>query len=160
MKEIEFTASIKTIDSMESLSMDDQELIKEAIEQLDIAYAPYSDFNVGASVRLSNGASFQGSNQENASYPLCICGERVALYHAAVLHPDIPMKTLAIVARNNKKTLPHPVFPCGACRQVIVEYETRHNQKMKILLKGDSDEIYILESGHSLLPFSFDGSFL
>lgn len=145
---------------MEEMSNDDRQLMLTAIAQLEKAYAPYSQFHVGAAARLLDGEIFIGSNQENASYPLCMCGERVALYNAAANKPEIPVEALAITIKNQKSTIDKPVSPCGACRQVISEYEFRHNHKIRILLKSDGDEVYELDSVADLLPMGFNGSFL
>jgi cytidine deaminase len=138
----------------------ENDLIQEAIKQLDYAYAPYSNFLVGAAVLLNNGKIYGGCNQENASYPLCMCGERVAIYHATISAPGEKIVSVAITARNEKMKIIKPVMPCGACRQVITEYSQRHDQLIKIYLRTDDDMIYICEDSHLLLPFGFDKSFL
>jgi cytidine deaminase len=146
--------------SQESLTQNDRNLIAFAMEQLDIAYAPYSRFRVGAAVRLKDGSIYAGCNQENASYPLCMCGERVALYNAAVYAPNIAPETLAIVIKNEKKPITTPVSPCGACRQVISEFEQRFKNPIRILLTSDGQTIYELQSVQDILPLSFDSGFL
>lgn len=150
----------KKYQSIEELTAKDQELMLAAIAQLDNAYAPYSGFHVGAAVRLKDDSVFLGSNQENASYPLCMCGERVALYNAAVYRRDIPVESLAITVRSKQKIITQPVSPCGACRQVISEYESRHQHPIRIMLKSDSPEILELRSVSDILPLGFNGSFL
>jgi cytidine deaminase len=160
METVTNTFKYKVYANMEELTPDDSQLVHAAIEQLDNAYAPYSKFHVGAAVRLNDGSVSVGSNQENASYPLCMCGERVALYSAAAQKPSMPMKTLAITIRNENMTIDKPVSPCGACRQVISEYEFRHGQAIKILLKSDGPEVYEINSVADLLPLGFNGSFL
>lgn len=142
------------------LSKKENELIEEAIHQMDHAYAPYSNFLVGAAVLLENGKIYGGCNQENASYPLCMCGERVALYHATISEPNQKVLSIAITAKNEKTKLIKPVMPCGACRQVITEYSDRHNQVIKIYLRTDEDLVYVCEDSYKLLPFGFDKSFL
>lgn len=145
---------------LDELSPLDKELMQKAVEQLDNAYAPYSGFLVGAAVRLVDASIFLGSNQENASYPLCMCGERVALYNAATYKGSIPIESLAITIKNIRMPIDRPVSPCGACRQVISEYENRHHHPIRILLKSDSNEIYEINSVSDLLPLGFNGSFL
>lgn len=142
------------------LSLLDKTLIDKAVAMTDAAYAPYSGFLVGAAAQLSNGVVLGGCNQENASYPLCMCGERVALYNAAANYPNESVVTLAIVARNPKKKLTQPVSPCGACRQVIAEYESRYKSDIRILLKGETDDIIAFKSIKELLPYGFDDTFL
>lgn len=144
----------------QSLSLLDKSLVDKAVSMTDVAYAPYSGFLVGAAAQLSNGVVLGGCNQENASYPMCMCGERVALYNAAANYPSESVVTLAIVARNPKKKLTQPVSPCGACRQVIAEYESRYGSDIKIILKGETDDVIIFDSIKELLPFGFDDTFL
>jgi cytidine deaminase len=160
MRKIEHSASVIIYDSIEELSFHDQELLKIAIAQMDSAYAPYSQFKVGASARTKNGNIYGGCNQENASYPLCICGERVALYHAGAVEPMEPITTLAITVRSELRSVEGLISPCGACRQVISEFEHRHKHNIEIYLKSDGPEVYYFESIKSLLPFDFNGSFL
>lgn len=142
------------------LSEKENDMIDMAISQMDFAYAPYSRFFVGAAVLLENGNIYGGCNQENASYPLCMCGERVALYHATISEPNKKVLAVAITARNEKVKLIKPVMPCGACRQVITEYSDRHNQIIKVYLRTDEDLVYLCEDSFKLLPFGFDKSFL
>jgi cytidine deaminase len=160
MKIVDNQFQYKIYDSIDELTESDRELVLKAIEQLDVAYAPYSHFHVGAAVRLKDGSIYLGSNQENASYPLCMCGERVALYNAAVYKPKVAVESLAITIKNLQMKIDKPVSPCGACRQVISEYEFRHQQAIRILLKSDSNEIYELSSVEDLLPLGFNGTFL
>lgn len=160
MQIVENHFQYKIYGSLSELNADDRELVEVAISQLDNAYAPYSNFHVGAAARLNDRSIYKGSNQENASYPLCMCGERVALYNAAVYKPDQAIESLAITIRNAQMQIDKPVSPCGACRQVISEFEFRHKQHIRILLKSDSPEIYELRSIEDLLPLGFNASFL
>ena len=148
----------KHFDSLEDLEADESKLMKEAISMLERAYAPYSGFRVGAAAMTEDGRIFRGCNQENASYPLCICGERVALFNAGSEAHDVPVIKLAIVCKNSKNPSKEPVSPCGACRQVIAEFESRHQTKIKIILKGDADKIYTVDGINELLPYMFDSS--
>lgn len=151
---------------MEKFKFDDlqkreQELVKEAHQALGHAYAPYSKFHVGAAVRLEDGTICQGSNQENASYPLCMCAERTAMYHAISRFPDQQFFSLAIICQNQNKTLHKIGSPCGACRQVILEYETRFGKPIKVFMaKDDLSEVLVIDSIKEILPLSFDGSML
>lgn len=145
---------------IKALAPEDQLLLRTAQDHLGLAYAPYSGFRVGAAALTANGQVAAGANQENASYPLCMCGERVALYHCAVRHPGEVITTLAIVVQG-KKPLSAPAPPCGACLQVIREFETRQGaHPIRMLLKADANEIWEVPSAEAMLPFSFDGSFL
>ena len=160
MKELKVTSTIKVYESINELSEEERQLMILAKEQLHYSYAPYSKFRVGAAVKLENGEIFKGCNQENASYSLCICGERVALFNAGAKYPDGVVKLLAITASNEELEILKPVAPCGACRQVILEFEEKQGSNIKILLMGDGSEIYAFENSRELLPFSFDRSYL
>lgn len=142
------------------LDKDDRLAVEEAIRQLTLSYAPYSHFQVGAGITLDDGSVLGGSNQENASYPLCMCAERVALYHFSAFKPGSQIKTLAITAQNHEGLIERAVFPCGACRQVILEYERRQNSPIRILIYTRSGQTYIVEGATAILPFAFDESFL
>ena len=125
----------------ETLSPEDQDLLRRATENQQKAYAPYSEFLVGAALVTAQDKIVGGANQENASYPLCMCGERVALYNSAVQFPGVEIATIAIVVRG-KKPMASPAPPCGACLQVIREFEYRQNEKpIRLLLKADSDRV-------------------
>lgn len=160
MKKSTWSISYTTYSSAKELSADEQLILKYAEEQLQHAYAPYSEFHVGAAALLDNGKITLGSNQENASYPLCMCGERVALYASSSQYPGVGVQAIAILAQNQNKPIDEPISPCGACRQVIREYEIRQSKPIKILLKADGDEILVFETVADLLPFSFDQSYL
>jgi len=159
MREISIESKFVIYDSVDDLTLEEKTLMERAISMLDNAYAPYSKFYVGAAALTTSGNIYVGCNQENASYPLCICGERVALFNAGANEPTEPIKLLAIVCHNPRKKVDQPVSPCGACRQVIAEFELRHKTVYSILLKGDTDKIYRTDS-KSLLPFGFDSNFL
>ncbi|MEI8048241.1 MAG: cytidine deaminase [Bacteroidota bacterium] len=141
----------------DNLSDQDKDLLQLAWEACDSAYAPYSNFHVGASVRLANDLVFKGNNQENAAYPSGICAERVAVFSASALHPGIPIRSIAVVARTEVFNLSVPVTPCGACRQVIAEYEMLSGQPIRILLQGNSEKIWIIDGIANLLPLMFHG---
>ncbi len=131
-----------------------QVLINKAKEQVHSAYAPYSNFYVGAAVLLENGALFEANNQENAAYPSGLCAERVALFYANAQFPDVPVKAIAITAFHNGEYITEPISPCGSCRQVILESENRFKQPIDIYLHG-AEFTYHLEKAQSLLPLGF-----
>lgn len=160
MKLISKTTKIWAYDQLADLNEEQQQTILHAQDQLKNAYAPYSKFRVGAAVLLQDGSYYFGCNQENASYPLCMCGERNAIYNAKVNRPNGVIKSLAIVIKNEVKSISEPGFPCGACRQVILENEMRQSDDIEILLMADGPLIYRIESGKSLLPFGFTQDFL
>ena len=159
MKNINSIASYILYDSINDLKEDEQLLIRKAILMVESAYAPYSNFYVGSAAMTDSGSIYVGCNQENASYPLCICGERVALFNAGANEPNTPIKMLAVVCHNPNNPVENPASPCGACRQVIAEFEQRHKQSFPVFIKGDSDKIIQIDSG-DLLPIGFNASFL
>lgn len=138
----------------DELSSDDLELVELAKNATKNSYANYSHFYVGAAVRLSDGNTMIGANQENAAFPSGLCAERTAIFAAQAQHPEQSITTLAIAARNDNGFLSDPISPCGACRQVILEIEDRYKSPIKILLYG-SQGIYVMESVKDLLPFCF-----
>ena len=147
------------ITTFTELPPEDRELLDEARRATKLAYAPYSRFKVGAALRTASGAIVIGANQENASYPLCMCGERVALYNSAMLYPDDPIITVAI-AVESEHTEVEPAAPCGACLQVLSEYEMRQNKPIRLLLQGDSEKVMDIKEIREALPLQFDGEFL
>ena len=154
MKELKINIPI-AVYTYDELSDADRQLIDTARQATYRSYAPYSHFSVGAAVRLVNGEIVSGSNQENAAYPSGICAERTALFYANAQYPDLPVEALAIAARNTQgEFLPHPISPCGACRQVMLETEQRHAHPMRILLYG-TRQIYEVKQVGDLLPFAF-----
>jgi cytidine deaminase len=155
-KTVETKVKIYTFDE---LNRGYQQLLEKAKEQVQNAYAPYSGFNVGAAVELENGEIFTGNNQENAAYPSGLCAERVAMFYANARYPNVPVKTLAIAAFVNGKFLPNPVTPCGSCRQVLLETESRFGKDIPVLLYG-TEEVYLIENVKQLLPLCFEKSSL
>lgn len=154
MKNLELKSIIKECQFKE-LNQEEQHLLELAIEATNRSYAPYSNFRVGAALLLNNGVEIVGCNQENAAYPAGLCAERSALFAAGAQYPDVPVKLLAIAARTPKGELQaEPVSPCGVCRQVIIETETRYHQPVRILLYG-RDRIYAIDGISSLMPLSF-----
>ncbi len=135
-------------------------LLIEARKYLNHAYAPYSQFKVSAAILLENNEIILGTNQENAAYPSGLCAERVAMFFASSKFPKMPFKAIAITANNISDTLKHPVFPCGSCRQVMLEYETLQNKPIRFILSGSEGKIIIVNGIDNLLPFSFDAKSL
>jgi cytidine deaminase len=155
MKKVELKIAFSEYENASELSPVEQELIKKAIDACDSAYAPYSDFHVGAALLLDNGVIITGNNQENVAYPSALCAERVAIYYAGSQHPNVAVKTVAITCKSDTVHLTEPLSPCGACRQAMAEYETRHNSKIKVILVGDTNKIIVVDSVADLLPFMF-----
>lgn len=133
----------------------ERELLQKAREASDSAYAPYSNFYVGAALLLENGEVVIGNNQENAAYPSGLCAERVAIYAAGAQYPNVAIKIIAITCKSKQFHVNEPLSPCGACRQAMSEYEMRHHQNIRIVLAGETGKIRVMESIADLLPFMF-----
>jgi cytidine deaminase len=142
------------------LPHDYKTLINKSQEAQSKAYAPYSEFKVGASILLEDGTIFSGSNQENAAYPSGLCAERVAIFSCGAQFPDLKIKVMAITCDLDRLSLPDILAPCGACRQSICEYESRQNQPIKILLRCPGNMVLEFHSIEDLLPFSFKSNAL
>jgi cytidine deaminase len=155
-KQIAFTYELYN-DSNE-LAEQDLQLLNQARRVTGEAYAPYSQFHVGAAARLTSGEIITGANQENAAYPVTICAERVLLGIAAMLHPHTPIHTLAVSFSSDHRDAAHPISPCGMCRQALLEYEGRMQQPIRIILSGQSGQVYIIETAQQLLPLAFTSS--
>jgi len=151
------TVAYTEVSGIDQLTTEDRKLLKEAWTACGSAYAPYSNFHVGAALILANDLIFRGNNQENAAYPSGICAERVAVFSASAMYPGIPIKSIAVVAKTEVFNLEYPVTPCGACRQVIAEYETLSGQPIRIILQGNSEKIWIIDGITNLLPLMFHG---
>ena len=142
------------------LTKEDSALLTEARKITQKAYAPYSNFLVGAAGICNNGEMVFGTNQENASYPVGICAERVLLASASMLQTEEPIKTIAISYNNLSGSggSDKPVTPCGMCRQSLAEYEERTKQPIRLILSGMEGKVIVIQSAAQLLPFSFGGS--
>ena len=160
MKEIKITTSFTSYDHLEELPDEVQSLMNQAVISREKAYAPYSEFKVGAAILMENQEMVVGNNQENASYPSGLCAERVAVYHAGAVYPDIKIKTIAITVASNKYKVEEPAPPCGACRQALAEYEIKQKAPITVFFMGEQGKILSSDSVKNLLPFLFDSSFL
>jgi len=154
MKNLEISTKI-TICLYDELNKTEKILVNAAKEALKNAYAPYSQFQVGAAILLKNNEIVCGNNQENAAYPSGLCAERTALFYANAKYPDQAVDTIAIAAFTNGAYTEQPITPCGACRQVILEAQNRYKHPVRIILYGEK-EIYIVEKITDLLPLSFN----
>ncbi len=155
MEKIELNLNYEVYDANE-LNFEDQNLLNQAFEVTKNAYAPYSQFYVGAAVKLKDGTIILGNNQENAAYPSGICAERNALFHVGALGKGKEIEAIAIRARTNSLVLNQPIFPCGACRQVMLEYEQLSNQPIKVLMQGETGKVLISKGIENfLLPLVF-----
>lgn len=156
MKEITINTTISVFNGIPDLPLEIQSLMKLAIETRKNAYAPYSNFKVGAAILLDNGKIVLGSNQENAAYPSGLCAERVAIFQAGAIYPNAKIIKLAITAASESNPTLSPIPPCGACRQSIAEYEFKQEIPIEIFFMGESGEVYKSNSINNLLPLSFD----
>lgn len=155
MKERKFEFQYEVYNDISELTEKDAWLLSEARTVTEQAYAPYSNFYVGAVAILNNGEIVAGTNQENASYPVGICAERVLLGNAATLYPNINIETIAISYNSEEVKSDHPISPCGMCRQALLEYETRLKKPIRLILGGMEGKIQIIKTASLLLPFAF-----
>lgn len=155
-KDVQF--SVDVYSSAAELAPGDVALLEAARAATAKAYAPYSNFLVGAVAELNNGETISGTNQENASYPVGICAERVLLSALASQYPGTAIKTLAVTYNNLNGESNRPISPCGICRQSLNEYEERMNQPIRIILSGMEGEVYIIKKAGDLLPLCFSST--
>lgn len=156
VKEIHF--NVEVYSSSDELDDADAALLQQARAAVVNAYAPYSKFYVAAAALLSNGNTVTGTNQENASYPVAICAERVLLSAISSQYPGEPVQCMAITYKNDNGGSKHPISPCGVCRQTLVEYEERTKTPIRLILSGSTGEVYIIQTAKQLLPLSFTSS--
>ena len=150
-----FSTSYKSYGSIDELISIDKKLLKKAEEILEQAYSVYSGFSVGAAALLDNGEIIVANNQENIAYPSSMCAERVLFYFCKSNFPNCIIEKVAITVKAVEKTIDEPISPCGACRQVMFEYERNQQNSIKILLKGEVGKVFELSSIEDLLPLAF-----
>jgi len=155
MKNEVFKFDFKIYKSIDELNEKDAYLLREARKVTETAYAPYSNFRVGAFAQLLNGETVSGTNQENAAYPAGICAERTLMSAASSLFPGIGIETIAVTYNNMKGESNRPVSPCGICRQSFVEFQQRTKHPIRIILSGMEGEVYVIENAENLLPLVF-----
>lgn len=155
MEEKKITTTYSEFDSIEQLPMHLQNLLLRAREARLNAYAPYSGFLVGAASLLENEKIVIGNNQENASFPVGICAERVSLTSASAQFPESKILAIAITAGGKNNPTTSPVMPCGICRQTILEYETKFKNDIELVMQGNAGKIFLFKSIKQLLPLSF-----
>lgn len=140
---------------MDELPSDEQFLLTKAIESTNNSYAKYSHFHVGAALQLEDGTVLPGCNQENAAFPAGLCAERSAIFAAGAQYPNVAVEKIAIAAREPSGDLTaEPVSPCGTCRQVMIETETRYEKPIRILLYG-RNRVFVMDGIKNLMPLSF-----
>jgi cytidine deaminase len=155
MTEKEINIKFHEYSSIDELPKQDQELALAAIEAMRGSYAPYSHFNVGAAVRLSNGEIVKGANQENAAFPSGLCAERTAMFYAGATYPDKSMVSIAIAGGVMGRLAKAPATPCGACRQVMAQYQLKGGKPMSVIMLGDG-QIWKFDRVDDILPLIFD----
>jgi len=155
MKSVSFQIPVQIFPDFKSLRIDDALLLEAAKKATADAYAPYSKFRVGAAIRLSNGNILSGSNQENASFPAGICAERVVLSAASASYPGVAVTDMAVTYTHESGSGDRPISPCGICRQTLAEYEQRSGTAIRLILGGQSGEIFVIPKATDLLPFAF-----
>ncbi|HZH36557.1 MAG TPA: cytidine deaminase [Flavisolibacter sp.] len=155
MKENKFEFNYKVYENISELPEEDQWLLNEAREVTSNAYAPYSNFQVGAVAKMANGEIIAGSNQENASFPVGLCAERVLLASISSIYPRIPIEKIAVSYKSEHQKSDHPISPCGICRQSLQEFESRVNHPVQLILGGMEGPVYVIDSASRLLPLAF-----
>ena len=124
--------------------------MKAAFEATTQAYAPFSGFKVGAAARLRSGEIITAANCESEVFPSGLCAERSLLYHYATNHADNPIEAMAIASNPSEREC----YPCGACRQVMLDTENRQQSPIRIIMAGGSTAT-VVNSAKDLLPFTF-----
>jgi len=155
MTEHEIRINFKEYASLEELEQADQQLCDEAVKALATSHSPYSKFRVGVAMRLKSGKILHASNQENAAYPSGLCAERVALFNWGANHADDPIETMAVTAHTDEFQLTKPVTSCGACLQVLAEYEKKQGNAIKMLLYCQQGPVWVATGVETFLPFLF-----
>lgn len=146
----QFTFDYRHYESLEELTGEDRALVEEAVKATRGAHAPYSHFQVGAAARLKSGRILKGSNVESEVYPAGLCAERTLLFHHAACHADDPIEVLAIASEPAEREC----YPCGQCRQVLVDAERRQKSPIRVLMCGATTATEV-DSAEMLLPFTF-----
>lgn len=151
----EITINFKEYSALNELTPTDAALCSEAVKALKNSHSPYSKFRVGAALRLRSGTIIYGSNQENVAYPSGLCAERVALFTWGATCPDDPIEALAVTAQTDEFEILQPVPSCGACLQVLAEYEKKQDTPIEIILFCNKGPVWKMNGVESFLPFLF-----
>lgn len=155
MKKKIINIGFEEYDNPEEMSLEDKHLLNQAKSSIEHAHAPYSNFFVGAAVLLENGKIFTGSNQENVAYPSGLCAERVAVFYASSQYPEVPIKTIAVTGSAKHFNINRPITPCGACRQVMAEYENKQKQPIRLIFSAENGKSLVFQNVESILPVMF-----
>jgi cytidine deaminase len=151
---------LEIFDHPSELASEDQHLLEIARKATANSYSPYSNFKVGAAVRLANGEVISGSNQENIAYPSGLCAESICMFAAGAQHPQEAVVAMAVTTVSGPEDSEDLVTPCGVCRQVIAEYSSRHNSPIRILMQGRQGPVVVVPDIQSLLPLMFENDSL
>ena len=155
MKNQQISIEFQEFASIEELNAEDRELAQAAIEGMRGSYATYSHFNVGAPVRVSNCQIVRGANQENAAFPSGLCAERTAMFAAGAKYPDKDMLSIALAGGVYGHITDEPATPCGACRQVMAQYQAKSGKPMSVIMVGGK-KVWKFEKVDDILPLIFD----
>jgi len=155
MKKHEIKIAFDEYPSINELDASDHKLCLESVKALANSHSPYSRFRVGVAMRLQSGKILYASNQENVAYPSGLCAERVALFNWGANHPDDPIETMAITAHSDEFAILKPITSCGACLQVLAEYEKKQKRQIRIILYCQQGPIWVIKGIENQLPFLF-----
>lgn len=153
MRELTISSKFKIL-NLKECDQTTLRLINSSKQACEKAYAPYSKYHVGATVLFEDGTTIEGNNQENIAYPSGLCAERVALFYARSKHPNKKIKSITIVAKFGNEYTKDICTPCGACRQVMIDVESRNGNEIEVIMVSQN-EIYISPSVNQLMPLSF-----
>ncbi len=152
---MQYKYNVEKFKTASDLEESDFALLNRARQATKLAYAPYSNFYVGSAAKLTNGEIIVGSNQENASFGVTLCAERVLLASLSAIYPKESISTLAISFLSPKGNHNNPLSPCGICRQALLEHELSAKQPLKIIMAGQDGEVWVIDSASILLPLAF-----
>lgn len=155
MQKNNISISYEDYAGLDDLNPDDRNLCLEAVKALETSHSPYSEFRVGAAILLESGKIVHGSNQENVAYPSGLCAERVALFTIGSSYPKEKIIRMAITAHTDHFKITQPVTSCGACLQVMTEYEKKQSSSIEVLFYCKDGHVIKTEGVKSLLPFAF-----
>lgn len=155
MQKRDISISYEWFESINELDNIAQDLCKQAVIALKSSHSPYSEFRVGVAVLLESGRIVYGSNQENVAYPSGLCAERVALFTIGSTYPEEKILSMAITAQTNRFEINEPVTSCGACLQVMAEYEKKQSHPVDVIFYCINGAILRIRGIKSLLPFAF-----
>lgn len=141
--------------SISELNETDQYLVNQAFLATNFSYSPYSNFKVGSCAITNKGNFVIGSNQENSSFPVTVCSERILLAALSSQYPGEYITTIAINYIDKNSNSNTPITPCGVCRQSLLEHEMQHKHDIRHILASQTGKIYIIKKGMDLLPLPF-----